>query len=231
MSIQDVTVVVMAKLPQPGRVKTRLLPALSPEQAALVHEECVRCLLKRLGSMHWRRRIACFDPPDAQSQFANLLPATGRFKLHPQVPGDLSARLAAAAKRFCWREGDRLLFLGADCPDLPTRHLQQAAQEFAANQVVLGPTDDGGYWCLGVRYGVDVASLLAGIEWSSGREFQQTLERARSLGYNTALADRWDDVDRPADLTRLLDRLKRSADPSDRDLLTRLKFLPAGVWP
>ena len=94
------------------------------------------------------------------------------------------------------------------------------------NAVVAGPTDDGGFWCLGLWNRVDAAALLEGIAWSSGSEARQTRERAEALGYAHAEADRWDDVDRPADLTRLLKRLSQSTDLWDRALLHELSFLP-----
>jgi glycosyltransferase A (GT-A) superfamily protein (DUF2064 family) len=73
--------------------------------------------------------------------------------------------------------------------------------------------------------------MLSNIAWSSGGEFAQTHERARSLGYNVAVADPWDDVDRPEDLRRLMARLGKSNDPDDRALLDRLNaILPDGVF-
>ena len=84
---------------------------------------------------------------------------------------------------------------------------------------VVAPAEDGGFWSVAISSRVDPANLFAGIEWSTGRECAQTLERAKHLGYNVALADRWDDVDRPEDLRRLMERLKRSGKP-DQPLVT-----------
>jgi rSAM/selenodomain-associated transferase 1 len=213
----------MAKLPEVGRVKTRLQPALSTEQAMRVHEALLAHLTDRLSAMHWRDQVLCFDRFDERVLLSGL-----KGTPVPQVAGDLGARLTAQANRC----DGKTLFLGSDSPDLPRRHLERAAELLADHDVVLGPTDDGGYWCLGVSQGVNVADMLSNIAWSSGREFDQTLERARSLGYNVAIADRWDDVDRPDDLRRLMARLRQSSDPDDRALLDRLTtILPDGVFP
>ena len=222
MSIEQTTVVVMAKLPEAGRVKTRLQPALTAEQASQVHQALLMHLTQRLAAMPWRQQVLCYDRSGDHVSLEGLhgTPVV-------QASGDLGHRLAAQAARC----DGRTLFFGADSPDLPRAHLQRAAELLADHDVVLGPTDDGGYWCLGVSRAVDVATMLSNIAWSSGGEFAQTLERARSLGYNVAVADPWDDVDRPEDLRRLMARLGKSNDPDDRALLDRLNaILPDGVF-
>ncbi len=212
--------VVMCKYPTPGRVKTRLMPALSAEQAAEVSKTFLLHLNAKLGGS----TLYVVDPPDAD--WRGLL---GDVPTRPQAAGHLGDRLIAAAVDAVSAGG--LLFLGLDSPDLPDAALARAADLLADADVVLGPTDDGGYWCLGLSPAVDPAALLAGIDWSSGREFTQTLGRAESLGYRTALADRWPDVDYAEDLTALLDRLSRSGEPSDRRLLDALHFLPDAPRP
>ena len=233
-------VVVMAKVSEPGRVKTRLMPELSAEQAAGVQRAFLTHLVQRLARMGLARVIVCHDPPEGAAAMRELIggggggdAATtgGRAELCPQSEGDLGARLAAAAAAA---RGDcvNVLFLGVDAPDVPELFLRRAAEMLGAHDVVLGPADDGGYWTVALRGHVDAAEVFRGIEWSSGRECDQTVAAARRLGYNVGLADRWHDVDRPADLRRLIDRLAGSADETDRALLSRLAaVLPATFFP
>ena len=223
--LRQTTVAIMTKVPEAGRVKTRMLPALAPEQAARLHDIFLRYLDHRLSRMPWARRLMFFDPPHAD---VRRLPRDGA-ELVPQAPGDLTARLVAATAHARGAARARVLFLGADSPDVPVSHLSGAVELLHAQDVVLGPTEDGGYWCLGVSPDVHLASLLAEIDWSSGREFAQTLARARSLGYNVGIAGPWDDVDRPEDLRRLVSRLGASNDAEDRELLRSLDFLPDWV--
>ena len=89
--------------------------------------------------------------------------------------------------------------------------------------VTLGLTQDGGYWCLGLRRGVDARRLLGGIPWSSGEEAAATLHRAGEMGYNVGSAGAWPDVDRATDLDRLVARLAESSDAGDRRLLSDLR--------
>lgn len=205
--------VILSKYPEPGRVKTRLTPALSPEAAAGVHRAFLLHLLARTRAWDAGDVYVCFDPPGRQADFADLL-GLPPDRLFPQAPGDLGARLAAAGRQLAGRY-DRIVFFGTDSPDLPRPVPGDA-------DVTLGPTADGGYYFVAVRASLDLDRLFERIDWSSGRERAQTVERARSLGYTVALATPWDDVDHPADLCRLLERLARSPAPADRRLLAEL---------
>jgi glycosyltransferase A (GT-A) superfamily protein (DUF2064 family) len=160
----------------------------------------------------------CFDPPEARGAFEDLLADFAPVVFLPQTTGDLGHRLAAASQQY-----DRVLFLGADSPDVPQPHLETALRLTAEADVCLGPTGDGGYWCLGLGQRVEAGRLLSNIPWSSGKELAATCSRARELGYDVRMASLWPDVDRAADLERMLHRLAASEDGEDRRLLERLQ--------
>jgi rSAM/selenodomain-associated transferase 1 len=218
-ALSPLAIVVMAKAPIAGGVKTRLQPELTPKQAADVHRVFLRHVVNRLRGIG--EVIVCFDPPDAGSAMRTVVDA----KFVPQCSGDLGARLASASRAI---SEDRILFLGVDSPDVPTSAIHLAVRRLDENDIVLGPCDDGGFWCLALRKTVDAGALLSSIEWSTGRELEQTLARARGMDYRAALADRWDDVDRPDDLRRLVSRLAKSDNEADMQLLRELNsVLPA----
>lgn len=210
-------IVVMTKYPSPGKVKTRLMPALTGPQAAEVHRVFLEHWVRRLRSLALGDLVICFDPPDAASRFRELFPDPA-IELIPQSDGDLGLRLVEAATALRARF-DRLIFVGADSPDLP-------ALEISAADITLGPTADGGFYMLAGRSDLDYPALFAGIAWSSGRERAQIIERSGALGYTVSLASGWDDIDHPADLARLIDRLRGSPAASDRRLLADLSFVP-----
>ena len=219
----DVTAVVMGKLPAAGRVKTRLVPPLTHEQAADVHGLFLRHTLERLckarTELDLRGVVFCFDPPDAGDAARRKYADLG-VTLLPQRPGDLGARLTQAHDQL---GRPPTLFLGADSPDLPAAYLWAAVASLREDWgAVLGPCDDGGFWCLGAPSGWDLGPVLSGVEWSSGRELAQVRQGCARNGLATADAPEWSDVDRPADLATLAHRLRRDADPAAARLLRLL---------
>lgn len=221
VSLRTVAIIVLSKFPEAGKVKTRLAPELSPEQAADVHQAFLLHLLRRVHRLSPAQLILCVDPPDAVGRMRDLIEADCHAMVIPQATGDLGERLSAAADA-AFLHHEHALLLGSDSPDLPATALRKACDLTAEAQVVVGPAEDGGFWCLGLRRSVDSRKLLERIDWSSGRETRQLLENADRLGYRVQLTAAWDDVDRPADLQRLLTRLSASSDDEDRALLSQL---------
>jgi hypothetical protein len=227
VSLEDVIVAVISKFPDAGRVKTRLTSLLSPEDACRVHRVFLTHVVGRLKALGpVALKVVC-DPPEKLEAMRAMLNIPD--ELLPQRDGDLGARLAHAADQIRAASSRPVLIFGIDSPDLPQSHIRSAAHLLSDFEVVLGACEDGGYWCLGISPKVDAPRLLSDIAWSSGREREQTAACARSLGYRVAEAAMWDDVDRPADLKRLLARLAASKDAEHRNLLDRLAFLPKDV--
>lgn len=211
VSLPSVCLVLMTRFPQCGRVKTRLQPALTPQQSADVHRILLRHMARRLDGLDPAELVICFDPPDAGPNMRDLLSDVCSATYLAQSPGDLGARIAAAAK-VVGELHRRIVFITVDSPDVPLDHLERAAELTERVAVSLGPTEDGGYWSLGLWNEIDAGALLNGIAWSTDRVARQTLQHAEALGYSTATAPAWDDVDRPDDLRRLGSRLKQSRD-------------------
>jgi len=227
MPLSRLAIIVMAKYPTPGKVKTRLMAELTAQQAADVHAVFLRHICARLARLNSAELVLCFDPPDKAGAFRQLLDLPN-LTLLEQCPGDLGTRIAAASAALFARH-ERLLFLGVDSPDLPLAHLFKAAELTEQAPVSLSPTIDGGYWSLGLSRGVQVEPLLHDIPWSSGQEAMATLKSAEVLGLTSVTGLAWDDVDHPPDLRRLLERLGRSDVAADQQLLSNLgHVLPAG---
>jgi rSAM/selenodomain-associated transferase 1 len=227
MPLSRLAIIVMAKYPSPGKVKTRLMGALTAQQAADVHALFLRHVCSRLARLNPAELVVCFDPAEKRDAMRSVIDLPHVTFLE-QCAGDLGARLAAASDAL-FAQHERLLFLGVDSPDLPLAHLFKAAELTELAPVSLSPTIDGGYWSLGLGRGVDVARLLHGIPWSTGQEAAATLRSAEVLGLTSVTGMAWDDVDHPPDLRRLLERLSRSEVGADRELLSNLgDVLPVG---
>jgi rSAM/selenodomain-associated transferase 1 len=198
-SAEAARLVVLAKAPVAGAVKTRLIPALGAEGAAALHRKLVRHALQTaVASALGPVELCCAPGPDhpfftrCQEDFALGLTA--------QAPGDLGSRMAAAFDRVM-PSGPTIL-TGSDCPSLTVEDLRAAARALAQGRdAVLAPTEDGGYALIGLNR--PRPELFADIEWSTERVMTRTRERLAALRLHwLELPTRWD-VDRPEDLARL----------------------------
>ncbi len=195
-----VAVAIMAKVPRPGEVKTRLCPPLTAEQAA----ELYRCFLAdkitQVRTLRGARPVIAFSPDDARPTFQALAPG---FELVPQRGPDLGSRLLNILQAFLGDETPAALAIDSDTPTLPTEFLQDGVDRLAGGDVdvVLGPTEDGGYYLIGVRR--PHPELFHGIAWSTASVLHDTLVRAQAAGLATVCLTPWFDVDTPADLERL----------------------------
>jgi uncharacterized protein len=185
-------IIVFAKAPLPGKVKTRLIPALGEEGAArlahqMLFDTCREALLARCGSVE-----LCFGgDPD----WKGGLP--GGVELTDQGEGDLGERLARAAQRVIGG-GENLLFIGTDCPALDARRLNAACRALERNDAVIHPTLDGGYAALGLtRFD---PSLFEGLEWSTPSVARDTMNKIAALGWSLKVSETLRDIDEPVDL-------------------------------
>ena len=184
-------IVIFAKQPVAGRVKTRLIPALGAEGAARLAREMLARTVQEAAATGMAVEL-CGDPDPAR--WHEPVPPV---RLAAQGEGDLGERLARAAGRVIG-EGDRILLIGTDCPELDRTRLGAAAEALEAHDAVIHPTLDGGYALLGLR-GVD-RSLFQGIMWSTPTVASETIARIEALGWSLQVGETLRDVDEPADL-------------------------------
>ncbi len=196
----DATVLVLAKPPLPGLVKTRLEPCVGPSGAAALAGAFLAdtwALVRSLGGVRPVLATTTILPG-----FCEL--AGGEQWL--QGDGDLGARLERVLRRAL--EGTpRAIAIGADTPGLPRSLLERAHEHLARADAVLGPCVDGGFYLIGLRR--CARGLLADLPWSTERTYAATLARLMERGLRTAVLPPWFDVDRPEDLVELRRRLDR----------------------
>jgi len=189
-------IVIFAKAPLPGLVKTRLIPALGANGAArLAHRMLLRTVAEAAAAGLSVPEL-CAEPHPCDPRWEGLLPSQ---PLHAtgQGDGDLGARLARAAARVI-SGGENVLLVGADCPDLDCHRLLEAASALAAYDAVIHPAEDGGYVLLGLRR-FD-PSLFTDIAWSASTVAETTVERVHALGWTLHVGETLRDIDVPADL-------------------------------
>lgn len=195
-------IIVFARAPRPGAVKTRLVPLLGAEGASALHARMVQHALATarkaaLGAIE----LHC--APDCDNEFLRFCGNRYRAELVPQAGGDLGARMAAAASAAL-RDHARVLLIGSDCPALTARHLRQASEALLAEAAaVLVPAEDGGYVLLGLTR--SDKRLFEGITWGSDTVLAETRARLRGLGWRWHELETLWDVDRPEDYRRLIE--------------------------
>ncbi|WP_300973828.1 TIGR04282 family arsenosugar biosynthesis glycosyltransferase [Sphingomonas sp. LHG3406-1] len=188
--MSPVRLVIFTRYPEPGKAKTRLIPALGAEGAAALHRRLTERTLEAARASGLTVEVRTTGA--TRAHFAAWL--GDDLLLADQGEGDLGERLRRAANPA------PALFIGSDLPDLTAGHLVEAAARMRTSPAVLGPAEDGGYWALGLRQPSDY--LFADMPWSSDQVFALTLERLRGRGIDPALLPLLADCDRPEDLDR-----------------------------
>lgn len=202
------TLVVFAKWPEPGAVKTRLCPPLTPAQAAEFYGAMLDDVLEAMARVAPPLGLACVlavHPPEALSKFAARAPG---WRVVAQQGADLSARMEHAAASELARGAERVLLRGSDSPALGGDVLEAALAALARSDLALSPDPDGGYDLIALRR--FVPGLFAHA-MSTHTVLEDTRARARALGLSSELLAPGFDVDTAADFARLRAARSRAA--------------------
>jgi rSAM/selenodomain-associated transferase 1 len=192
-------ILVFAKPPVAGEVKTRLAAHIGTQAAAALYEQ----LLRDTVSLAVRARLAPVELHVASQPCHPLfvsLADTHQVEIRRQEGADLGRRMCYAIQTVL-KTGDLALLIGTDCPAMSASYLRQACQRLeAGSAVVLGPAEDGGYVLIGARHCDE--RLFTDIPWSSDRVLQLTRARLQALSLPYTELDTLWDLDRPEDLSR-----------------------------
>jgi hypothetical protein len=203
MSGHGAALVVFAKVPEKGGVKTRLETHFTRDQALAIYEAMLRDVLDlavRLQpqfaevSIYWASRSAETLP----EKLVAAHPTLAHFR---QRGEDLGMRMYHAIEESFFRGNKKVILIGCDSPTLPPSFLLQAVDELDTATIVFGPSEDGGYYLIGASSLVKAA--FEGLPWGSSEVLARSVELMQSLGLRTALLPVWYDIDRPEDLERL----------------------------
>jgi rSAM/selenodomain-associated transferase 2/rSAM/selenodomain-associated transferase 1 len=198
--VVDRRLIIMTRIPEPGRVKTRLIPVLGPEGAAALHAALLDRTL-RMASDHAQQTVV-----DVEVRFTGSLEAVDRFRpgraglWREQLGTDLGDRIHSAVQAACDEGAKAVVVIGTDCPDLTPEILHSAWQALRTSDLVLGPAEDGGYYLIGLRQ--PDPRLFAGIDWGTEHVREQTLARCRERSVTVSLLSGLGDVDEAEDLIR-----------------------------
>jgi rSAM/selenodomain-associated transferase 1 len=195
-------VVIVAKQPEPGNVKTRLCPPLSPQEAAALAEAFLRDTINTASNAPECDLVIGYSPQAASDWFSELIP---HALLISQGDGDLGERMNRLTEDVFGRGYGQVLLIGADTPHLSAERLEEAFTMLTPNGVVLGPSADGGYYLLGLSK--INPTVFENIDWSTEQVLPQTMERADANGLSVTLLPKERDIDTPEDLAWLKDSI------------------------
>src|SRR5436309_1256395 len=214
-SSSDRVLVIMAKAPRPGEVKTRLASSLSPAAVTAFY----RCLLDdtlalarslklKLGDVE----VAIMCPDSDLNELAQL--AGNEASIVAQKGEGLAAGLTSVFAHFAEGHQRRIIAFNSDSPHLPRSVLEDAFETLAVHDVVAGPTHDGGYYLVGAK--ASHPTLFAGDGMGTNSALERLLSRARILGLSVGFADPFYDIDVADDLTRLASELRLTPERAPR---------------
>ncbi len=189
--------IVFAKAPIPGEVKTRLCPPLDPDEAASLHGTLVLDAVERAKGLAGVSLYVA-GAPDLAHPFFKVLEGRYGAKLLPQRGPDLGARMRQAMQDAFEQGAQDVILTGTDLPTLPRAQLAQALTLIKNQDIVLGPTTDGGYYLIGLRK--MVPALFEGIAWSTPSVFAETKNKIEQAGLSLGLLPECRDLDTLDDL-------------------------------
>lgn len=217
----DAALVVFAKVPRPGKVKTRLTPVLTPTEAARLYDAFLRDALQLYEKLAAEVHLY-LAPPLPDEPFTALPDSVSLFE---QEGEGLGARMKRAFRDTLDRGYDRVSLVGTDHPTLPLSFIRQS---FAAlepsRSVCIGPSDDGGFYLLGMNG--FYPQLFDGMRYSHDAVFTNTLARVGTTDARLTVLPRWYDVDTPAALERMVQDLDNEdvAAPRTRQMVEALQL-------
>jgi rSAM/selenodomain-associated transferase 1 len=213
---------IVGKAPVPGQTKTRLVPPLSPAEAAELYRGFLLDSVSLGLDLGWER-VSVIHPAGSGQVLGELLPP--RVTLVEQSGDGLGDALSSAFDRHLAEGFRRVVLIGSDNPTLPLAPIREACAALDDCDVSIGPTADGGYYLIGMR--AAHLGMFENIDWSTPRVYAQTLARALELGLRVHAEREWYDVDEQPDLERLqrdLLSLPRGVAPHTRAALARLSL-------
>ena len=190
--------IVFGREPRPGRVKTRLIPALGARAAADLYDRLLIHSLRSVSALEDAEKELWYDAGDEQPLRCRALAELYGLSLHRQCGGDLGDRMYRAIAASPPSPENPVVLIGSDCPEYSAEYLGEALDALEGSDAVMGPARDGGYVLMGLNR-LD-QRLFESISWGSGKVMASTRAVLRQLGWRWQELRPLRDVDRPSDL-------------------------------
>ena len=194
---------VFARLPERGKVKTRLAADLGADRTLAVYESMLRELRRSIGTSSEETEIEFLWPPTPAANGESLRRAFGEHAKAMQTGATLGDRLSMAfSERFFFHRTEKIIAIGVDDPLLPRELIDHAFALLDSCEYVVGPAQDGGYYLFGCRALSFEPEVFQGIEWGTSRVLGETVRRVFATERTCALLPERFDIDTAGDLER-----------------------------
>ncbi len=190
-------ILIFARYPKAGAVKTRLARDIGDVKAAIIYRSLVRDIVKNVKASGFPFTV-CYDPPESCGCFRQWLGE--ELSYAPQNGTDLGERMKNAFAEAFSHGAENVFIIGSDIPDLTAESLSEAVNSLERHDAVLGPAADGGYYLIGFRKNTFSTRVFSGIEWSTNRVFAATMRLLSEEGLRVHLLPELRDVDTIEDL-------------------------------
>ena len=196
--------VIMAKAPVPKKVKTRLILPLGSLTASDLYYNFLLDRIEQIKVLSNIHRFFAYTPKKAQDFFKQIVPQ--EIELLPQTGRSLGERLYSLTKVLLRRGFKKVVLVDSDSPNLPSNYIIKAFDRLDKTDLTLGPSEDGGYYLIGVKS--DTPGIFKHVPWSTPRVAELTVRKALKLGLTVSILETWYDVDTYQDLLRLKNDLR-----------------------
>jgi rSAM/selenodomain-associated transferase 1 len=204
---KDQCLLFFVKYPQNGKVKSRLQDSLASEKIIELYKHFVMDILTTIQSINIPF-IICFYPPDKESSVMNWLGS--HYSYQKQQGIDIGERMKDSFKKTFSQGYQKVVLIGSDIPDLPSEILISAFSLLNKYDVVLGPSEDGGYYLIGFTNTGFSPQIFHNISWNTNLVFEQTINIVKEQEGQVHLLPTWNDIDTISDLKKMYNKHKTS---------------------
>jgi rSAM/selenodomain-associated transferase 1 len=224
MSIGTTALVIFIRFPRPGKVKSRLARTLGPEKATVFYQLCTQQIIRELDRAPGElNKYLSYSNNSDKDEIRHWVGS--RFRLIPQVEGDLGQRLEQSLRGLLQGGSGKVIIMASDVPDLSTDIMNDAVSVLDNHDLVIGPCNDGGYYLIGMKK--PHGELLKGISWSTDKVLEQTLAIADKQGLSIFSLITLRDIDTGEDMKEWVQSSEGCSNPIleyARTVFTELHF-------
>ncbi len=206
--------IIFAKDPIPGKVKTRLTPHITPTEAAELYKAFITDIICNTLKLKCEQVTIAYTPSNAEAAFHSICGQSVNYL--PQKGHNLGERMKNAFKHSFAKGSERTVIIGTDSPTLPSSYIQKAFDALNEVPVTIGPTFDGGYYLIGLSEQNN--AIFDDIDWSTSKVFGQTLARIHAMNKQLYALPPWYDVDTPDNLEFLRSHIQAMKQSGTSDL-------------